>query len=69
MLLTSTLETFARFLRLQDVLRRNRRAEPPERDGKILSNHRKNSDVAVGNVVGLARWGPSAVHEIEITNK
>ena len=38
------------------------------REGKIFNDHRQDSKVAVGGIGNLARWGPSAVSEIQ-TNK
>ena len=33
----------------------------PGRNGKILSDHRQDDNVAVGGIGNLARWGSSAV--------
>ena len=41
----------------------------PGREGKILSDHKQDGNVAVGGTGNLARSGPSAVREIHTTAK
>ena len=53
-------------LNLQAI--KNRRREP-ERDEKILSDHRQEINVTVGGIGNLARSGLSAVSGLPCTNK
>ena len=58
---SSNLPTSTFFRDVREVLeaarffRRNRRLEPPERDGKILNNHRQNGNVAACIVITYSR--------------
>ena len=39
------------------------------RDGKALSYHRQDDNVAIGGISNMGRWDPSAVSEIQTKNK